>query len=51
MKPYKAEQNKIKRYIRLDQLLRDSDGLTLNEILADESMDDISKRSLQDNLK
>ena len=46
-----TEQNKIKRYIRLDQLLRDSEGHTLNEILSDPQMDDISKRSLQDNLK
>lgn len=45
------EQNKIKRYIRLDQLLRDSDGHTLEEILADADMDCISKRTLQDNLK
>ena len=51
MKTPKSEQNKINRYIRLDQLLRDSDGLTLNQILADSKMDDISKRSLQDNLK
>lgn len=51
MKSNKAEQNKIKRYIRLDQLLRNSDGLTLNQILADAKMDDICKRSLYDNLK
>ena len=44
------EQNKIKRYIRLDQILRDSNGYTLNEILDDEQMDYISKRSLRDNL-
>lgn len=45
------EQNKIKRYIRLDQILRDSEGHTLNEILADIEIDYISKRSLQENLK
>ena len=45
------EQNKIKRYIRLDQLLRDSEGHTLDEILADTDLDCISKRTLQDNLK
>lgn len=45
------EQNKIKRYIRLDQLLRDSEGHTLEEILADTDLDCISKRTLQDNLK
>lgn len=51
MKIAKSEQNKIKRYIRLDQLLRDADGFTLNEILADSQMDNIGKRSLHDNLK
>ena len=45
------EQNKIKRYIRLDQLLRDSEGHTLEEILTDPDLDCISKRTLQDNLK
>ena len=47
----KPEQNKIKRFFRLDQLLRDSEGHTLKELLQDPLMDDISKRSLQDNLK
>ncbi len=46
-----SEQNKIKRYIRLDQLLRNPEGHTLNELLQDSQMDDISKRSLQENLK
>ena len=45
------EHNKIKRYIRLDQVLRDSEGHTLEEILTDINMDCISKRTLQDNLK
>ncbi len=45
------EQNKIKRFFRLDQLLRDSEGHTLKELLQDPFMDDISKRSLQENLK
>ena len=44
-------QNKIARLIRLDQLLRSSEGFTLNEIMKDEQMDEISKRLLQDNLK
>lgn len=45
-----AEQSKIKRFIRLDQMLRDPEGYTLNEILSDLEMDEISKRSLQANL-
>ncbi len=44
-------QNKFKRYIRLDQLLRYPEGHTLEEILTDINMDCISKRTLQDNLK
>ncbi len=44
------EQNKIRRYIRLDQLLRDSEGYTLKEILLDEQIDEISERLLRDNL-
>ena len=44
-------QDKIARLKRLDQLLRSPEGHTLNEILADEQMDIISKRLLQDNLK
>lgn len=46
-----SEQNKIKRYIRLDQLLRDSEGHTLKELLADPLMDYISDRTLKANLK
>lgn len=46
-----SEQHKIRRYIRLDQLLRDSIGHTLNELLIDRQMDEIGKRSLLDNLK
>ena len=44
-------QNKIARFIRLDQLLRSSEGLTLKEIMNDDQMDEISKRLLQDNLR
>lgn len=44
-------QNKIARYIRMDQLLRFPEGMTLKEIMDDEKMDHISKRLLQENLK
>lgn len=44
-------QDKITRFKRLDQLLRSPGGHTLNEILNDDQMDNISKRLLQDNLK
>ena len=44
-------QNKIARLIRLDQLLRSPNGLTLKEIMDDIQMDRISKRLLQENLK
>lgn len=44
-------QNKIARYIRMDQLLRSPEGMTLKEIMNDDKMDNISKRLLQDNLK
>ena len=43
----RGEQNKIKRFIRLDQILRDSEGHTLYEILGEFGDDEISKRSLQ----
>lgn len=43
-------QNKIARFIRLDQLLRTPGGVTLEEILRDPQIDDISKRTLQINL-
>ena len=49
--PMHEGQDKIARLKRLDQLLRSPEGHTLNEILADEQMDVISKRLLQDNLK
>lgn len=49
--PMHEGQDKIARLKRLDQLLRSPEGHTLNEILADEQMDIISKRLLQDNLK
>lgn len=45
----KGEYNKIKRYVQLDQILRESEGHTLKEILSKIS-DDISKRQLQDDL-
>lgn len=44
-------QNKIARFMRLDQLLRTPEGKTLNEIMNDGQMDIISKRLLQENLK
>lgn len=44
-------QNKFARLMRLDQLLRMPNGFTLNEMLTDPYIDDICKRSLQDNLK
>ena len=44
-------QNKIARFMRLDQLLRTPEGVTLKEIMNDSQMDEISKRLLQDNLK
>lgn len=44
-------QDKFARLMRLDQLLRTSEGHTLNEILTDPQIDDISARSLRDNLK
>ena len=46
-----TDRNKIKRYIRLDQLFRDDAGHTINEILSDPDMDYISDRSLRENLK
>lgn len=44
-------QDKLARLIRLDQLLRTPEGLTLKEILTDSQMDNISVRLLRDNLK
>lgn len=44
------DQNKIKRYVRLDQMLRNSEGYTIKEILFDTQIDDISERQLRDNL-
>lgn len=44
-------QDKLARLIRLDQLLRMPDGRTLNEILTDTQIDNISERQLRDNLK
>lgn len=49
--PMREGQNKIARYIRMDQLLRSPEGMTLKEIMNDDKMDNISKRLLQDNLK
>lgn len=43
-------RNKIARFMRLDQLLRSPEGVTLKEIMTDCLMDEISKRLLQDNL-
>ena len=44
-------QDKFARLMRLDQLLRMPEGRTLNEILTDPQIDDISERQLRDNLK
>lgn len=44
-------QDKFARLMRLDQLLRIPGGRTLNEILTDPQIDDISERQLRDNLK
>ena len=44
-------QDKFARLMRLDQLLRTSEGRTLNEILTDPQIDNISERLLRDNLK
>ena len=46
-----TDRNKIKRYIRLDQLFRDDAGHTISEILSDPDVDYISDRSLRENLK
>lgn len=45
------DQNKLKRFVRLDQLLRESEGVTKKEILLDKYIDDIDKRTLDENLK
>lgn len=44
-------QDKFARLMRLDQLLRNPEGRTLNEIRTDPQIDDISERLLRDNLK
>ena len=44
-------QDKFARLMRLDQLLRTSEGRTLNEIRTDPQIDNISERLLRDNLK
>lgn len=44
-------QDKFARLMRLDQLLRMPEGHTLNEILTDSQIDDISVRLLRNNLK
>ena len=44
-------QDKFARLMRLDQLLRMPDGRTLNDILTDTQIDNISERQLRDNLK
>lgn len=43
--------DKFSRFIRLDQMLRMPEGCTLNEILTDPQIDNISERQLRDNLK
>ena len=49
--PMHEGQNKIARFICLDQLLRSPEGVTLQEIINDPKMDCISKRLLQQKLK
>ena len=44
-------QDKFARLMRLDQMLRMPEGCTLNEILTDPRIDNISERLLRDNLK
>lgn len=44
-------QDKFARLMRLDQLLRLPKGCTLNDILTDTQIDNISERQLRDNLK
>ncbi len=44
-------QDKFARLMRLDQLLRTPEGRTLNEILTDPQIDEISERLLRENLK
>ena len=44
-------QDKFARLMRLDQLLRMPEGCTLNEILVDTQIDDISERQIRDNLR
>lgn len=43
-------QNKIARFMRLDQLLRSPQGVTLKEIMKDGQMDEIGERTLRANL-
>ncbi len=50
-KTIREGQDKFARLMRLDQLLRMPGGHTLNEILADTHIDNISERQLRDNLK
>lgn len=44
-------KNRFKRFIRLDELLRSPGGVTLEEMYNDKEIDNIGKRTLQDNLK
>lgn len=44
------DQNKYKRFRRLDQLFRTPEGVTKKEILTDKYIDDISKRTLDKNI-
>lgn len=44
-------QDKFARFMRLDQLFRMPEGRTINEILTDSEIDNISERQLRDNLK
>lgn len=43
--------DKFARLMRLDQLLRNPDGVTIEEMLTDPDLDSISERLLRDNLK
>ena len=44
------DQNKYKRFRRLDQLFRTPEGVTKKDILVDRYIDDISKRTLDKNI-
>ena len=44
-------QDKFARLLRIDQLLRTPQGCTIEELMTDPQMDDVSDRTLKANLK